>query len=629
MEKCLTDDTLTFYRRKRRPGLIWKLIRKFSSFTYLNVTQFLGALNDNIYKLLIVYFFIQVEGIEYSHQILSTTGAIFVLPFILFSASSGTLADRFSKRNIIVLTKVFELVIMALGILAFYYESKWGSFCILFLLAAQSALFSPSKYGILPELMPTDKISKANGIMTSFTFLAIILGTFLASFVIDITGRDFIIASIFCTIIALIGLVTSYCIEYTPPAGSTKTLDPHFLKDILVTLKNQRQQPSLLMAIFGSAFFLFLGAFTQLNMIPYAVQALNLTDVQGGYLFLLTAIGIGSGAMIAGKLSGKAIELGLVPIAGLGVVICCYLLDFLSDRLFAVIPLVVILGMFGGIYQIPLDSFIQVTSPQKSRGQVVAATNFLSFIGVLCASLLLYLITEVFGLNSDEGFTIVGTITLVMTILLAFQFFDYLTRFIGMVLSRLHFKVKINGSEKIPATPAIYVCSHTAWNDTLLMLGVQRRRLRFFIEQEQEHSPWMKRLYRLLRVVLIPSIESLEKSRLCITVIKNTLRKGISVCIFFENIDINEEIEKLKNSYHFREILNETHYPIVPVTIEKGEKNPSRFFTRLLNKFHVPATITIGEIEQGQKENPDEKNEEEEQHHEHTENKICLEGNLC
>ena len=134
---------------------------RFSSFTYLNVTQFLGALNDNIYKLLIVYFFIQLEGIEYSHQILATTGAVFVIPFLLFSAISGTLADRFSKRDIIVTTKILELVIMGLAVCAFAFQSKWGSYAILFMLATQSAIFGPSKYGIVPELVASEKISES------------------------------------------------------------------------------------------------------------------------------------------------------------------------------------------------------------------------------------------------------------------------------------------------------------------------------------------------------------------------------------------------------------------------------------------------------------------------------------
>ncbi|HEV8051236.1 MAG TPA: MFS transporter, partial [Parachlamydiaceae bacterium] len=552
-----------------------------SSFTYLNTTQFLGALNDNIYKLLIVYFFIQIEGIESSHKILAITGAIFVLPFLLFSASSGTMADRFSKRNIIVLTKTLEFVTLSLGVLAFQYESKIGSYFVLFLMATLSAIFGPSKYGILPELVASDKISKANGLMTSFTFLAIILGTFSASFLLDITNRHFIIAALFSTFMAFIAMAASFCIEYTPPSGSLKRFNIFFLGEITRTLKNASTHPSLLTAIFGSAFFMFLGAFVQLNMIPFALQSLHLSDVQGGYLFLLTALGIGSGCILAGKISGKTVELGLVPIAGIGVTISCYLLDLFSDQLFVVIPLVVILGLFGGIYQIPLDSYIQVTSPNTSRGQIVAATNFLSFFGVLCASALLFLITETFGLKADKGFTIVGSLTLLVTIAIGFQFFDYFTRFIAMILSNLHFKTKLKGIENIPEDhPAIFVCTHTAWNDTLLLLGAQRRRMRFFIQQEMDHRhPWIKRLYRMLRVVFIPDIEPLENNPACLNVIRSTLKRGIAVCIFVENQDLLIEIDKLKQSYSFQEILDESGTcSIIPVVIEKGEKQTQSAF---------------------------------------------------
>ncbi len=407
--------------------MLAKFVRKVSSFTYLNITQFLGALNDNVYKLLIVYFLIGQEGVEKGHTILALTGAIFVLPFLLFSAFSGLLADRYSKRNIIAFTKILELMVMLLGIAAFWYESRWGSYFILFLMAAQTALFGPSKYGILPELVPHDKISKSNGLMTSFTFLAIISGTFFASFLVDITDRNFIVAALFCAVIALFGVVASFCIEYTPPAGASKKFDLRFLYEIYDTLKLTAQYPSLLMAVCGSAFFLFLGAFVQLNMIPFATHSLHLTDIQGGYLFLLTALGIGTGAMMAGKISGKMVELGLVPIVAFGVAISCYLIDIFSGNLMIIIPMVVIVGFFGGMYEIPLDSYVQVASPKKNRGQVVAATNFLSYVGVLFASITLYVSEEMLGFSPEQGFSIIGTATVFVMILIGYQYFDYLT----------------------------------------------------------------------------------------------------------------------------------------------------------------------------------------------------------
>ncbi|WP_079989581.1 MFS transporter [Candidatus Protochlamydia phocaeensis] len=578
--------------------MISSFFQRFSSFTYLNATQFLGALNDNIYKLLIVYFFIQIEGIEYSHQILATTGATFVIPFLLFSALSGTLADRFSKRDIIVTTKILELLIMGFGVCAFAFQSKWGSYAILFLLATQSAIFGPSKYGIVPELVGKDKISKANGLMTSFTFLAIILGTFLSSFIIQITGRNFIISAIFCTFIALIGVVTSFCIEHTPPAGSSKKFQFFFIGEIYQTLKSARQEISLLPAILGSAYFLFVGAFTQLNIIPFAVQSLHLSDIQGGYLFFLTAIGIGTGALIAGKISGRIVELGLVPIGALGISLCSFLLDLFSDNIWLVIPTVTFLGVFGGIFEIPLDSYIQVASPKKLRGQMVAATNFLSFTGVLCASGLIYLNSEILGIAADKGFTLMGFLTLIILFAYTFQFFDYLTRFIASILSKLHFRTIFRGKENIPDCPAIYVCTHTAWNDTLLLMGSQRRRMRFFIEQEQDHSSrWMQYLYRLLRVVFIPDIEPLEKNQACLMAIQNTLKKGISVCIFIQSWDIYSEAEKLHQAAPFNGIIEGADYPIIPVRIEKGIKHPRfQLLKRLLEKYHVPASIAFGRM---------------------------------
>ncbi len=572
--------------------------RRLSSFAFLNTTQFLAALNDNIFKLLIIYFFIQVEGIENSHTILAMTGAIFVLPFLFFSAFAGTLADRISKRTIIIITKSLEFLTLGLGLLAFHYESKLGAYFVLFMMATYSAIFAPSKYSILPEIVPKDHIPKANGLMTSFTFLAIILGTFAASFLLEITHYNFTFAML-CTMgLAFIAVVASFCIDRTPPSGSSKRFNVFFLGEIFSTLKLATHYPSLLTSIVGSAFFLFLGAYVQLNVIPFAMQSLDLSDVQGGYLFLLTALGIGTGSILAGKISGRIVELGLVPLAAIGVAICCFLLDAFSHSLYVVIPLVILLGLFGGLYQVPLDSNIQVSSPRTSRGQVVAASNFLSFFGVLCASALLYLNSVILGLSADKGFVIIGFLTVLVAAVLSYQYFDYVTRYIAMLLSRLHFSTTLKGQECISDAPSIYICRHTAWNDTLLMLGAQRRRMRFFIEQEHDHKHrWVQRIYHMLRVVFIPEMEALQtqKHPNGKNGIKELLSKEFSICIFVENDDLAAEIDKLNQSYHILKIRDEIGCPIIPVSIEKGEKiEAETFFSRLLKKFRVPAAISFG-----------------------------------
>ena len=568
------------------------LNKEFSSFTYLNCTQFLGAMNDNIYKLLIVFFLIDLKGFENSHIILSLSGAVFVTPFLLFSSVSGMMADRFSKRNIIVLTKVLELIAMSIGVIAFTYQSEFLAYSALFLMATQSALFSPSKYGIIPELVKGEKISEANGLMTSFTFLAIIIGTFLASFVTQITGRNFILAALFCIVISLIGVLTSFGIEYTSPSGSSKKLNAHFLNEIYKSLQFASTEPSLLSAVFGTAFFMFLASFIQLNIIPFAVESLGLTDVEGGYLFLLTAVGIGSGCFIAGKISGKTAELALVPLAGMGITVGLFLLDYFSQNLIPVIFIILFLGILGGLYQIPLDSYIQIQAPKKKRGQVIAATNFVSFGGVLLSSGLIYFISGVLNLHPDKGFSFMGGVSAVVLLFFIYQFFDYISRFIAMILSRFHFTTRSNGDDNIPDGPVLYICTHKAWNDTLLILGAQRRRMRFFIEEEKDHTKWLKRMYHLLRVDTIPNSSSQQCEQEFLEEIQKTLEKEISVCLFISSSDFQERIDQIQGNQKMQSLLHVEQIPIIKVSIEKEDSKDGVKFSQ---KFRVPAEISFSQ----------------------------------
>ena len=286
--------------------------------------------------------------------------------------------------------------------------------------------------------MPTENISKANGLLTSLSFLGIIVGAFSASFILDITDRNFIIAGTLMALSALLSLITSCKIEYTSPTNSHQKIKWFFLTELCDTLKLASQYPSLLPAVFGSAFFLFFGAYCQLNIIPFAMQSLQMTDVQGGYLFLLSAVGIGIGSLIAGKISGKHVELGFVPLVGLLMGILCCFMDAFANNLAAEIVLITFIGLFGGMFDIPQESHIQVESPQDSRGKIVAATRFLSFFGVLCASGMLYLLSEVFHLPASTNFLILGCITLLMTALFGYCYLEHLKRFCTrLILTRV------------------------------------------------------------------------------------------------------------------------------------------------------------------------------------------------
>jgi acyl-[acyl-carrier-protein]-phospholipid O-acyltransferase/long-chain-fatty-acid--[acyl-carrier-protein] ligase len=572
------------------------LSKRFNSFTYLNITQFLGALNDNVFKLLIVYFLIDMNGIENSASILATAGAIFVVPFLIFSAYAGKLADRLSKRNILVFSKLLEVVVMALGLLAFILQSQTGAYSILFLMATQSAIFSPSKYGIVPELVKSDRLSYANGLLTTFTFLAIIIGTFLASFITDISGRNFILASVFCVFTAAIGAYTCFHIEYTPPIGHKKRFNLFFIYEVYKTLMRARRENRLFCAILGSAFFLFASAFIQLNIIPFAIQSLDLTDVQGGYLFLITALGIGAGSLLAGNLSGKHVELGLIPFGGFGMSLTCILLHFFANNLYAVVILIVILGMFGGIWIVPFDSYIQASSPTDQRGQMVATTNFLGFLGVLFASGALYLFSNILGLQASFGFFLIGWISFAVTIAITLATLDFFLRFVAFSSARTFFRLKVSGYEKIPnESPSLMLCNRpSSLIDTLLLTAIQRPPLRFLIESHLHHKKWLVKFCRLIRIILIPPHIEGKPNKAVLKESKKGLNKGYTVCVFVKTLD--NDVKSMPQYLHtFQLFLQETPYALIPVSIdEKPLHPPSGKLFDLLKGMPWPVSISFG-----------------------------------
>ncbi|MEI8328620.1 MAG: MFS transporter [Chlamydiia bacterium] len=449
-------------KKKKQPHSLW----------WLNLTQFFGVINDNLYKLLLVFLFIDILGLDQAASILSAAGIIYVLPFLLFSSTAGILADRFSKQKIICTLKGFEVFITALVIVGFYYKSLWGCYALLFFLASHSALFGPSKYGIISELVEKDSITKANGLITSFTYIAMIVGTFLASFLTDITHKDFLLTSYACFIIAVLGFISSFFIEKTPAQGSNKKVSFLFLREIYGTLQFCKGIVHLRLAIFGSAFFLFIGAFAQLNIIPFAMESLHFSEIAGGYLFLVLAIGIAIGSYLCGRSMKSKIHLGISCLAGLGLSLSLILLTDASFSLTATVIMLIVLGMAGGAFVIPLDSFIQINSPIEKRGQVIAATNFLSFIGVLLASITLFLLNSLLDLSPAWSFRMMGILTLITTSIFTCILFKTIIPPISKKLLCRLYKVRIANPNSFNEKKCLYILENATLLKVLLLIGI-------------------------------------------------------------------------------------------------------------------------------------------------------------
>ncbi len=384
------------------------------AFKWFNATQFLGAMNDNILKLLIIFSLISSRGADRAGIITAGVGAAFVLPFLICSAPAGCLADRFPKSQVIIATKALEVVIALLALAVFYTGLDSCLYLVMFLMAAQSALFAPAKYGSIPELASPSQLSHANGLVEAFTFLAIIFGTALASLLAQLASGRYWLASLFCLLVSLAGLWTA-C--QMPPTGLA---DPSrrirlLPGELFRTFLHIRHCGHLMLAVNGLAFFWFIGAFAQLNLIGYGIQSLSLIQEESGYLFLAAALGIGAGSVLAARLSGNGIKLGLVTVGSAGLVLAQLLLKLAPVSLATCLAIILLFGVSAGFFSLPLQTFIQAEAEPSMRGEVLAVSSFVNWIGILLASAATFIFSGPLKLSAAEGFAHIGWLTLIMT----------------------------------------------------------------------------------------------------------------------------------------------------------------------------------------------------------------------
>lgn len=387
-------------------------IKKYGLF-FLNLTQFSVVLVDNIFKLIIAFFLIDLGGKGSASQILSTVGAVYVIPFLLLSSLGGTLADRFSKRTITIIIKCLGGLILLSALYVFHIKSSFGCYLLLFLLSTQSALFGPSKYGMIPELVPQQDISKANGYVTAFTYLAIILGTFLGSFLSDYFDKNYFAVISITFLFSLTGIISSFFIPKLKPSTPSEEVSITVFKNTVKVISDYPKKAHLGMAMFASAFFLMMGGFTQLAIIPFAIQILDKTEFIGGYLFLTTALGIAFGSQVVGRLSKQGPNLIFPAFGGVVLGIMMVILGLGVFSMTGTIICLVTLGVAGGFYIVPVDAYIQMTANDEQRGRILGLNNLLGFTGVLTAAFMLYFLSQVLNLEPDTAFAVMGFIYLI------------------------------------------------------------------------------------------------------------------------------------------------------------------------------------------------------------------------
>jgi acyl-[acyl-carrier-protein]-phospholipid O-acyltransferase / long-chain-fatty-acid--[acyl-carrier-protein] ligase len=375
------------------------------SFVGLLLTQLLSATNDNVFRWLAIGIGKDYVDREQVAFVLTAGTACFVAPYLLLAAVAGYLADRFSKRSVVVACKLAEICIMAVGMLAIYAGSQYGLFAVVALMGAQSALFSPSKLGLIPEILPANKISAANGLFGLATVGATVGGAVIGSKLSDITGERGLentwLSAVTLIGIAVVGYAVSRLIRPTNPQNPKKKFPWDSVSQTWRDLRVLRSHRALFRVALGSVFFWSIGGLAQMNIDQFAFEGGGVGETAKTPLLICLILGVGIGSVLAGVWSAGRVELGILPLGAGGVAISAMLLFTVRGEIFTpqhdvgvtvwliyACVLLLGLGISAGLFSVPLDAFLQHRSPPEQRGSILAAGNFLTFTGILFASLL-------------------------------------------------------------------------------------------------------------------------------------------------------------------------------------------------------------------------------------------------
>jgi acyl-[acyl-carrier-protein]-phospholipid O-acyltransferase / long-chain-fatty-acid--[acyl-carrier-protein] ligase len=573
-------------------------------FGWLNVTQFLGALNDNVFKLLVVFRLVGDSGPESAAKVTAIAGAVFVIPFLLFSAWAGKLADRFSKTDIVRLAKVAEVVIMAAGCVTLAGGHEKMLWAILFLTGVHSAFFAPAKYGIVPELVEREELSHANGILESLTYMAIVVGTALAPGLSWAFGGRYGAMGVVCLCIAVAGLAASMGIWRTPAVGARSRASIFFVRDIWRTMRAIRSDKDLVLAVVAGAYFLLVGGYIYSNLIPYGMDHLHWAKEQSGYLFVVAAIGIGVGSYAAGRLSGRNVEFGIVPMGAMCMTAASLGLGLAGGGRNGTLAWVVLLGFGAGLFIVPLNAFIQLRSPSDKRGEVLAANGFLGWVGVLCASGLIGLFSGVLGLSPEGMFTALGIMTAVLTTWAIWMLPDFLVRLPLILLTRVIYRVKVRGIENLPLEGGVLiVANHVSWSDPFLLGSTMQRRIRFLMDKEFYDKWWIRPIARLMQAIPISSTDPPKKIMASLIEARKALDEGYVVCIFAEGALTRTGVMREFRA-GFEKIAKGKEYKILPAYIggvwgSIFSYYDGKVLSRLPRRLALPAAIYYGELMDG------------------------------
>ena len=561
-------------------------------------TQFLGALNDNIYKTAVSLVAVGIAAGNEGSLILSVAQGLFILPFILFSGYAGHVADAYSKRVVLIATKVFEVLVMSLAVVAFALSSIEMMLVVLFLMATQSAFFGPAKYGILPEIFGDRDLSRANAVLQMTTFVAIIIGTALAGLLLDAWPGRLWMLGVVLVGVAVSGSASSFGITRVPAPSVRRRFRRNPWAEVMIGLKHLWSVRPLWLTVVATAYFWFVGALMQIAIILFGKESLGGGELEVSILVVFFAVGIGIGSMAVGRLSGDKVEIGLVPLGALGMGLFSLLLSVAAPSYELSAACLLALGFSGGFYAVPLNAYLQQKADENERGRLLAAAGFLSNVGVLLAAGASWLLSNQLGLSPAEVILTVGVLSLLATVYILTVVPDFLIRFLLWLITHTIYRIRIKGGHHVPFRgPALLVCNHISFMDGMLVGACVQRFIRFLVYRpyfEMKALHWILTLMRAIPVIGGDKkgvAESIAHAR-------QELVDGHVVCIFAEGA-ISRTGNLLPFKRGFERIVGGLDVPIIPVHLDRlwgsiFSYEQGKFLWKRPRRIPYPVTVTFG-----------------------------------
>ncbi len=587
------------------------------------LTQCFGAFNDNVFRQAIIGLLFWL-GVEADERTLYTNlaPALFILPYFLFSATAGQFAEKLEKSKLIRITTSMEIGIMLLAGVGFMTQSLPVLLLALFATGVQSTLFGPVKYSILPSVLKPEELTGGNGLVEMGTSMSILSGMIFGGLIFKLAGDQGPIVA--CTVLVLLAVCGNLISRQIPKvdAGAPDTkVNWVPLMDTLAILRLARKQPAVRNAILGISWFWFFGTILTAQLPSYAIVHLGGDETLYLLALALFSIGTGIGSLLCEKLSQRTVEIGLVPFGAIGMTVFCIDLYFARTGLAPVQGLSIsaftqqpgswrimldltLIGLFAGLYAVPLFALVQNRTPKSELSRVIAALNIQNAVFIVSAAILALVLQRVLGWSIPQLFLMTGIATAAVALFIFSLVPEFFLRFMAWIYIKLMYRVEISGVEEhVPDEgPALLVCNHVSYMDALLLSSAVPRPIRFVMYYKIFNTPGARWAFKAARAIPIAGKhEDAVLMERAFTEVSQALAEGELVCIFPEGkLTPDGEIGPFKAG--MERILAANPVPVVPMAIRgmwasifsrSGMINTLRLPSRIRAHVHILAEAPV------------------------------------